>query len=150
MLPRRHSRHECRVPDCIKRARLGEIACGIHMANVSPDGLSITPSGVCLVESCDMSVFASEVCAMHGARSKPYNLSVDQIVDLWRESRCQTCGTTESLNIDHDHACCPGSGSCGKCVRGLLCRGCNFALGAAKDSTQTLQNMISYLKRECI
>ena len=87
---------------------------------------------------------------MHGARSKPYNLSVDQIVDLWRESKCQTCGTTESLHIDHDHTCCPGSGSCGKCVRGLLCRDCNFALGAAKDSTQTLQNMISYLKRECI
>jgi hypothetical protein len=25
------------------------------------------------------------------------------------------------LSVDHNHACCPGSRSCGKCVRGLLC-----------------------------
>lgn len=36
------------------------------------------------------------------------------------------------LAIDHDHACCPGSGSCGHCIRGLLCAGCNVQLGAVE------------------
>jgi hypothetical protein len=31
--------------------------------------------------------------------------------------------------VDHDHACCPGIKSCGKCVRGLLCVACNILVG---------------------
>jgi len=53
----------------------------------------------------------------------------------------------ENLDVDHDHACCAGQKSCGKCVRGLLCRGCNTILGLARDDAQVLVNLITYLEK---
>ena len=50
-------------------------------------------------------------------------------------------------HIDHDHACCPKKAmSCGKCVRGVLCRDCNIMLGVAKDNKKTLTNAVKYLE----
>jgi Recombination endonuclease VII len=34
------------------------------------------------------------------------------------------------LLIDHDHKCCPGVITCGKCMRDLLCYKCNYIVGA--------------------
>ena len=58
--------------------------------------------------------------------------------------KCFGCGSTSSnekldrLFIDHCH-------TTGK-VRGLLCQGCNFAIGAVKDDIQVLKNLIQYLE----
>ena len=58
-----------------------------------------------------------------------YGLSIDDYNAklLAQGGRCASCGTTEpggsgSFHVDHDHRCCPGRRSCGKCVRDLLCR----------------------------
>jgi hypothetical protein len=63
---------------------------------------------------------------------------------------CAICGTADPggdrrFHVDHDHSCCPGSKSCGKCVRGLLCRNCNFALGFFGDDPDVLVAALSYL-----
>jgi hypothetical protein len=41
---------------------------------------------------------------------------------------CRANGTRRRLAVDHDHACCPGPESCGKCVRGLVCMPHNYEL----------------------
>lgn len=82
-------------------------------------------------------------------RIAKYNLSAKDYLSLLssQSGKCAICYTTAPdlfLFIDHDHSCCR-SGSCGKCVRGLLCRDCNLALGLLKDNTDSMIRMISYM-----
>jgi len=69
-----------------------------------------------------------------------------------QDSRCAICkgkfwDEVSSPHIDHDHTCCNEQmRSCGKCIRGLLCRGCNQVLGCAKDDIETLKAAIKYLR----
>lgn len=66
---------------------------------------------------------------------------------------CGVCGSDdpgkrgEFFHVDHDHGCCASNRSCGQCVRGLLCGRCNPMLGFAKDSVETLEAAIAYLRR---
>lgn len=55
-------------------------------------------------------------------------------------------GLLRKLSIDHDHACCPGSRSCGQCIRGLLCGKCNRGIGSLGDDLESLRKMIVYLE----
>lgn len=48
-------------------------------------------------------------------------------------------------HVDHDHKCCAGINSCGGCVRGLLCAGCNVALGRFMESVRTIGRIPAYL-----
>lgn len=50
------------------------------------------------------------------------------------------------VDVDHDHGCCPGEYSCGRCVRGLLCHQCNVALGMLQDNPQTLRRLAAYVE----
>lgn len=90
----------------------------------------------------------------HIRNIRRYGLTIDQYHEMLEEQNysCKICGMPDltfrkRLSVDHDHLCCPGTTSCGKCVRGLLCHRCNAGLGSAKDSIEILQKMIDYLKK---
>lgn len=82
-----------------------------------------------------------------------YGLSVEGYDALLHSQggACAICTRTESIEralaVDHDHSCCPGVTSCGKCVRGLLCFGCNSALGKLNDDITLLEAAVGYLRR---
>lgn len=81
-------------------------------------------------------------------RSLRYNISEA----LLHEMLAAGCEYPESdhkgpLHIDHDHSCCPGSRSCGKCVRGVLCANHNLLLGKFEKMSQHLVWIVSYIAR---
>lgn len=55
-------------------------------------------------------------------------------------------GTPGRLAVDHDHSCCEGSNSCGRCIRGLLCHACNMGIGTLRDDPARLRSAITYLE----
>lgn len=69
-----------------------------------------------------------------------------------QDGKCYVCrratGKSKSLAVDHDHSCCPGRKSCGKCIRALLCSPCNVrVLGHLRDDVDALRRAIEVIER---
>lgn len=81
---------------------------------------------------------------------RKYHVSPERLHDLLarQDMACAICRDpfTSPPTVDHDHTCCAGKESCGRCVRGLLCRGCNSMLGAAQDDPIRLIQATKYLE----
>lgn len=76
----------------------------------------------------------------HGLTDEQYAGMVDKY-----DGMCYACKEEEAVCIDHDHACCPDTYGCSKCVRGLLCQNCNWALGNLKDRVDRAEKLIKYM-----
>jgi len=88
-----------------------------------------------------------------GNLKKSYGLTLDQYKQMLQEHGgvCAICKQPNSngkrLSVDHDHRCCEGKESCGKCVRGLLCDSCNKGIGILRDSPIVLFAAIEYIMK---
>lgn len=93
-------------------------------------------------------------------RFRRYGLSPDRVAAMLADQAglCLVCGRelflwsevrkhADTACVDHDRRCCPRDGSCGKCVRGLLCSPCNMGLGLLGDDAGRLARAIAYLKK---
>lgn len=63
---------------------------------------------------------------------------------------CPICNKPLSGRVvyDHDHKCCLGTFSCGRCVRGILHTRCNTALGLLNDDPKLVQRALHYLRKK--
>lgn len=105
---------------------------GFHASTMRVDGLALVCKGC-------------QRCALHGITLADYERMLAA-----QEGVCVGCskpGGDRPLSIDHDHSCCPGKRSCGRCVRGLLCANCNAALGLAGDDPATLSRLAEYASK---
>lgn len=151
---------DCAVPGC-DRPHSAKGMCKVHRQSLlrgsQPKGPVITKVRRlgCAVDECDGVHTSSGYCGRH------YNLLVQRFAryGITREfadellakqgKKCAVCrreATLSDLAIDHDHDCCPKGGSCGRCVRGLLCGLCNLGLGSFRDDADVLAQAIAYLR----
>lgn len=82
-----------------------------------------------------------------------YTLTAAEYDEIYaaQGGRCAICrratGARRRLAVDHDHSCCNGPTSCGRCVRGLLCKSCNKSLGFYRDDPEAFRRAADYLER---
>ena len=106
--------------------------------------------GTCSVLNCqEMSEHRNGFCSRHRNQRNRHSLTTEQLLELYIKcnATCSNpaCDETKLLQVDHDHSCCLGKYSCGKCARGLLCGMCNTAIGYMNDDVNKINGLVKYL-----
>lgn len=148
--PITQQRETCSLDGCTRKHEAGGF-CKLHYDRVrrgtpldQPVEAQVHGRTSCMVSGCTKEYYSSGYCSKHLNWHKVYSLSPEEIYAL--PSKCMLCGSTDGLCIDHDHSCCSGSKSCGKCVRGVLCRSCNTGIGFLQDDVDLIKRAINYLE----
>lgn len=109
----------------------------------------------CGIAHCDNPAIAKLRCDKHlqyGYNLSRFGISLEDFVSLLERQGgvCAICAGVnangKALSVDHDHGCCPGDRSCGRCIRGLLCAACNLAIGMMRDDPARLRAAAAYIE----
>jgi hypothetical protein len=98
----------------------------------------------CHKKACKQRWHARDWLDRWASRNYKYGVTKEYLIELYQEQdgKCKICSevpsTQRGLHVDHCH-------ESGK-VRGLLCHGCNVALGSFKDDPDLLTKAIEYLR----
>lgn len=140
----------CLVEVCMRKPSTKGY-CRSHHRQIERAGRITNPNlaqlKTCAVRNCDTYASAKDLCRSHWLRLNKYSLTTEELVVILDRNggMCPVCNLEPATHIDHDHSCCPGEGSCGKCVRGAICNRCNRGLGLFKDDMDSLVRAVAYL-----
>lgn len=149
----------CSFPGCGRRSakhqlckrHRDQIDRGEELSIIRPkDWVEKVPNPPCAFVGCELiSMSSGPLCPKHHNRARTHGLTPEELLDLFADPRCASCGADSLLVIDHDHSCCPGGRkkACGKCVRGLLCGSCNTALGLLQESISRIESLARYAEK---
>lgn len=91
-------------------------------------------------------------CQASNRMKAKYGIDLDHYEALLdsQGGRCGLCRRPapdgqKRLAVDHNHKCCPGEASCGKCIRGLLCPTCNQGLGLFQENGAIIMRAARYV-----
>lgn len=104
------------------------------------------PNIECLITDCKNSAAVKGLCKSHANKAYRFNVSSKGLNYLLAITSCECCGWKGKLHIDHDHGCCDYNGSCGNCIRGMLCAACNKVVGSVELGKCLLVQPQEYLK----
>lgn len=90
-------------------------------------------------------------CVSDRHRMRKYGLTGTQVDAMIAQQGggCAICArpiARDQCAIDHDHGCCPGGNTCGRCIRGILCSACNTGLGLFNDDMESIERALDYLR----
>lgn len=94
----------------------------------------------CDVHRCNRPAVSAGLCGGHFSLKNKYKLDTHTFVEMLSRGECENpgCNNTSSLHIDHDHET--------GVVRGMLCNGCNSALGMLHENIERMAGLIEYKK----
>jgi hypothetical protein len=152
----------CSYPGC-ERPQLSWGLCGPHVLRQKEGNIDRPVRArngaprVCQAPGCDaFRVKSASYCPIHARTLWAYGLTPEAYDALLKSQGgcCAICGSPDPRNggqlrwaVDHDHACCAGKKTCGRCVRALLCHPCNQGLGLFGDDPVRLRAAAAYLER---
>ncbi|UJQ86165.1 endonuclease VII [Gordonia phage Zany] len=93
-------------------------------------------------------------CTRKRGELEHWGTTYEELVEEFGDS-CNICGNSEKVTlrgkthrlcIDHDHSHCKKG--CGECIRGLLCRSCNYQLGVLENKPGWMESALEYLGKD--
>lgn len=106
----------------------------------------------CRIEKCGGQTAKPEsLCRPHEIRARAWQFSASELVAIYDNAKCEICQGEDLLVLDHQHgleceARHTGTAGCPSCFRGLLCNGCNSALGFMREEVTRFHKAAEYLE----